>query len=182
MRITGGRYSGRVVRCPPGVIRPTMDRMRESMFSILGPLDGLCFLDLYSGSGVVALESISRGVSNALLVEKDRKKRKTILENLQIACDDPEKPKVRLVIKAVEHLLRPGMNRFDIVHCDPPFTMRDKLGLLELAELAGQPAKGGTLMIHYPAEDVFSEEIGHLRLYDKRSYGSSRLSFYSRDD
>jgi len=182
MRITGGRYGGRIVRCPPGVIRPTMDRMRESMFSILGPLNGLSFLDLFAGSGVVALESLSRGANSILLVEKDRKKRKTILENLKIARDDPENPRVKLVIKAVEHLLHPGMDRFDIVHCDPPFAMHNKLALLKLAELAKQPAKGGTLMIHYPAEDDFPEEIGRLRLYDKRSYGASRLSFYSRDD
>ncbi|MFW6253274.1 MAG: RsmD family RNA methyltransferase, partial [bacterium] len=61
MRITGGSLRGRVVKVPPGEIRPTMDRMRESMFSILGPLHGRSFLDLFGGSGIVALEAVSRG-------------------------------------------------------------------------------------------------------------------------
>ena len=60
MRITGGRYNGRTVKCPKGIIRPAMDRMRESMFSILGPMDGLSYLDLFSGSGSVGLEAASR--------------------------------------------------------------------------------------------------------------------------
>jgi 16S rRNA (guanine966-N2)-methyltransferase len=57
MRITGGEYRGRIVKCPPGVIRPAMDRMRESLFSILGNLEGKSFLDIFSGSGVVGFGS-----------------------------------------------------------------------------------------------------------------------------
>jgi 16S rRNA G966 N2-methylase RsmD len=69
-----------------------MDRMRESMFSILGSLEGQSFLDLFAGSGVVALEALSRGAIKALLVEKDPGKRKTIMENLQIALFDDKIP------------------------------------------------------------------------------------------
>ena len=63
MRITGGRYCGRKVIIPQGEleIRPAMDRMRESLFAILGPLDGISFCDLFSGSGCVGLEAASRG-------------------------------------------------------------------------------------------------------------------------
>jgi 16S rRNA (guanine966-N2)-methyltransferase len=74
MRITGGQYRGRVVKCPPGVIRPAMDRMRESLFSILGSLEGMSFLDMFSGSGVVGLEAASRGAKPVHVVEKDFKK------------------------------------------------------------------------------------------------------------
>jgi len=188
MRITGGRYRGRTVKCPPGVIRPAMDRMRESMFSILGSLEGQSFLDLFAGSGVVALEALSRGAIKALLVEKDPGKRKTIMENLQIALFDDKSPgagekgDIRLLIRPVERVLRPGMERFDIVHLDPPFPMKHKETLLLLADRAGQPAAGGTLMIHYPSEDTLPENPGNLRLYDKRVYGRSHLAFYTRDD
>ena len=185
MRITGGRFSGRIVTCPPGVIRPAMDRMRESMFSILGNLQELSFLDLFAGSGVVALEALSRGALKAVLVEKDGGKRKTILENLKIATEDAEFARagqVRLIIQPVERVLRAGMDRFDIVHIDPPFPMKGKDRLLSLADKAGQPAAGGTLMIHYPSEDRLPEETGNLRLYDKRTYGRSHLAFYTRDN
>jgi len=185
MRITGGRYRGRTVKCPPGVIRPAMDRMRESMFSILGNLDDMTFLDLFAGSGVVALEALSRGAVRALLVEKDGGKRKTIMENLQIAAEDGtfnEYGSIKLLIRPVERVLRPGMERFDIVHLDPPFPMKNKERLLSLADKASQPAAGGTLMIHYPSEDRLPETSGALRLYDKRTYGRSHLAFYTRDD
>ena len=75
MRITGGIYRGRRIVCPPGIIRPAMDMMRESLFSILGPLEGMSFLDLFSGSGCVGIEAASRGASLVHLVEKDRQKR-----------------------------------------------------------------------------------------------------------
>ncbi len=153
------------------------------MFSILGNLEDLSFLDLFAGSGVVALEALSRGAVKAVLVEMDGGKRKTILENLKIATDDKsQKRELRLIIKPVERFLRPGMERFDIVHFDPPFPMNHKERLLSMADKAGQPAAGGTLMIHYPSEDKLPEHTGSLRLYDKRIYGRSHLAFYTRDN
>lgn len=191
MRITGGVWSGRRVAVPPGIIRPAMDRMRESMFSILGDLQGLSFLDLFAGSGAVALEALSRGASEALLVEKDGGKRRTVMENLAIALEDedfagdserPAAERVKLLVRPVERVLKPGMRRYDVVHLDPPFPMRGKEKLLLMAEAAGQPASGGTLMIHYPSEDSLPRECGALRRYDKRTYGRSLLAFYTRDD
>ena len=72
MRITGGELKGRIIKCPDGIIRPAMDRMRESVFAVLGPLNGASFLDLFSGSGTIAIEAVSRGASSVELVEKDR--------------------------------------------------------------------------------------------------------------
>ncbi len=186
MRITGGRYRGRIVSCPPGVIRPAMDRMRESMFAILGPLDGLSFLDLFAGSGVVALEALSRGAVKAMLVEKDNLKRATIHKNLKIASEHSDFPveaeKIQLVMRPVERVLKVGMEIFDIVHFDPPFPMPGKEKLLVMAEHAGQPRIGGTLMIHFPSEEKLPEQIGKLKRYDLRTYGRSHLAFYKREE
>ena len=71
MRITGGELRGRIIKCPDGIIRPAMDKMRESVFSILGDLSGKSFLDLFSGSGTIAIEACSRGADFIELVEKD---------------------------------------------------------------------------------------------------------------
>ncbi len=185
MRITGGKYRGRTVKCPPGEIRPAMDRMRESMFSILGNLEGTRFLDLFSGSGVVALEALSRGAEGAVLVEKDGGKRRTIMENLSIAFNSPQavtKDAVRVIIRPAERFLRPGMERYETVHLDPPFPMKNKENLLILAEKAGQPSPGGTLMIHYPSEETLPDVIGSLHRFDVRNYGRSMLAFYTRGD
>ena len=84
MRITGGKYCGRKVIIPTGEleIRPAMDRMRDSLFAILGPLDGASFCDLFSGSGCVGLEAASRGASVVHLVEMDRAKREVMEKNI----------------------------------------------------------------------------------------------------
>ena len=94
MRITGGKYCRRNVVCPPGVIRPAMDRMRESLFSILGDLTGCSFLDLFSGSGCVAIEAASRGASQIHLVEMDRGKKATIEKNLSFVEEEKEWPEI----------------------------------------------------------------------------------------
>ncbi len=78
MRITGGTLCGRQIEVPEGVIRPAMDRMRESVFSILQDLSGSSFLDIFSGSGIIALEAASRGADPIEAVEMDPLKRKTI--------------------------------------------------------------------------------------------------------
>lgn len=182
MRITGGRYLNRIITCPPGEIRPAQDRMRESMFAILGNISGVSFLDLFAGSGVIAMEALSRGAVKAHLVEKDSGKKRTILKNLEIIKIDPSSPDVKLLIRPVERYLKSSIARFDIVHCDPPFMMRNKAGILQLAEKAAQPACGGTLMIHYPREEMLPDSPGKLKCYDERRYGRSMLRFYTRDD
>ena len=84
MRITGGVLRGRKIDCPVGIIRPAMDKMKESVFSILGDIEEHSFLDLFSGSGSIALEASSRGANPVVLVEKDKIKFNTIKKNIQI--------------------------------------------------------------------------------------------------
>ncbi|MBN2618264.1 MAG: 16S rRNA (guanine(966)-N(2))-methyltransferase RsmD [Spirochaetales bacterium] len=176
MRITGGKYRSRVVKCPPGEIRPAMDRMRESMFSILGDLRDLSFLDVFSGSGVIGLEAASRGATDIQLVEKDRGKKKVILENLTIA-----KENIRVNFIDAETFLLNVKREFDVIHLDPPFPLQNKLKFIEIIEKNNILKSGGTLMMHYPDEESYPDFIGKLRKYDHRKYGRSLLIFYTRD-
>ncbi|MDX1648853.1 MAG: RsmD family RNA methyltransferase, partial [Myxococcota bacterium] len=71
MRVTGGELAGRRLRTPRGAsVRPTADRVRESLFGRLGPLDGCRVLDLYAGSGALGIEALSRGAAHALFVDR----------------------------------------------------------------------------------------------------------------
>ena len=83
MRITGGVLKGRNIKCPDGIIRPAMDKMKESVFSILSDITDLSFLDLFSGSGSIALEASSRGANPVDLCEKDKIKVNTIFDNVK---------------------------------------------------------------------------------------------------
>lgn len=176
MRITGGKYRSRAVKCPPGIIRPAMDRMRESMFSILGDLRDESFLDVFSGSGVIGLEAASRGSSDIQLIELDRGKKKVLLENLTIA-----KENIKVNFVDAEVYLKNVTRDFDIIHLDPPFPLEGKLKYLELIDKNSVLKPGGTLMMHYPEEESYPEVIGNLRQYDLRKYGRSQLIFYTRD-
>ncbi|MGH4038107.1 MAG: 16S rRNA (guanine(966)-N(2))-methyltransferase RsmD [Sphaerochaeta sp.] len=178
MRVTGGKYRGRTVVCPPGVIRPAMDRMRESLFSILGNLDDSSFLDLFSGSGCVGIEAASRGAEPVHIVEKDRGKRKVILSNISMV-----ETKITLFMSDVYRFIPSAKRTYDIVYADPPFPMDGKVKLAQAVADAGIVEKGGLFIIHYPSEErsTWPEEIGDLKFIDERKYGRSLLRFYRRE-
>ncbi|MGI9256905.1 MAG: RsmD family RNA methyltransferase, partial [Salinispira sp.] len=126
MRITGGKYKGIHLRCPPGIIRPAMDRMRESLYAILGPLEGASFLDLFSGSGLMSLEAVSRGADRVHAVEKDRKKLKVLMENLKIA-----EKHCTIRSTSAESFIARHKEFYDYIFLDPPFSCSYKNDILQ---------------------------------------------------
>ncbi len=177
MRITGGKLKGRIIKCPDGVIRPAMDRMRESVFAILGDLSGKSFLDLFSGSGTIAVEAVSRGASRVELCEKDKIKVRTVLENVSIA----EKEcgvKIQCHFMPVEYFIKRCKSKFDFIFFDPPFPYRFHKELVLQAETNGLLDESGTVMVHRPEEHFMPEKIGRLSRSDQRVYGRSVVDFY----
>ena len=120
MRITGGTLKGRIIKCPDGIIRPAMDRMRESVFAILGDLSEKSFLDLFSGSGTIAIEAVSRGSKDVELCEKDRIKTKTVLENVSITENECS-VKIKCHLMPVEYFIKQCNRNFDYIFFDLPF-------------------------------------------------------------
>jgi 16S rRNA (guanine(966)-N(2))-methyltransferase RsmD len=175
MRVTGGVLSGRQVIVPPGEIRPAMDRMRESVFALLGDLSELSFLDLFSGSGIIALEAASRGAAYLEAVEKDPAKRAALLQNVALSP-----ARIQCRFQPVELYVRRARRAFDIIFCDPPFSYKWKAALV--AEIAGSPLMrdGSRLLLHRPREDEAGAAVETaetamkgLVLQEKREYGRS---------
>ena len=166
MRITGGKLKGRVIKCPDGIIRPAMDRMRESVFAILGDLEGKSWLDLFSGSGTIAIEAVSRGSKEVQLCEKDKIKIKQVLENVSIT-EKELGVKIGCHFMAVELFLKRCKDKFDYIFLDPPFPYKYRLDLLKIIEQRKLVKEGGFVMIHFPEEDMLPEQIGTLSLKDK---------------
>jgi 16S rRNA (guanine(966)-N(2))-methyltransferase RsmD len=175
MRITGGEYRGRTILCPPGVIRPSMDRMRTSLFSILGGLEGRSFLDLFSGSGILGIEAASRGAAPVVLVEKDYRKRATLIRNMSFVSSD-----IDLVMAPVERFLRSDPRRWDVVFLDPPFDAEAKGAVLDAACGPAHLAPGGVAIIHLHRAEKLATERPGLLLSDRREYGQSLLLFFQR--
>ena len=152
-----------------------MDRMRESVFAILGNLDGLSFLDLFSGSGVIGIEAASRGAEPVVLVEKDAKKRPVIGRNIAMV-----ETGIRLVTMSAERFILTAHESFDMIFLDPPFAYEGKKRLLESVAARGLLAQSGLLLIHYPRGEVLPEQVQDIGLEQVRRYGRSWVSFYRR--
>jgi len=177
MRITGGKLKGRRIDVPKGSldIRPAMDSMRESLFAILGDLEGLSFLDLFSGSGILALEAASRGAHPIVCVEKDGDKFPLLLKNVSIA-----ERRIECHSMPAERFLLRNKTAFSMVFLDPPFPYAYRRELL--AKLGEGPTvkTGGLVLIHFPKEDRLPDTTGSLGLEDERVYGRSIVRFYRR--
>src|SRR5881394_2395634 len=131
MRIVGGEARGRTLRSVPGdSTRPTSDRVRQSLFDTLGQrMDGLAVLDLYAGTGALALEAISRGAARAVLVEKDARAAGVIHGNNSDLNYQERCTVIREELPAAFARLRGA--KFDLVFSDPPYALRASQAVLD---------------------------------------------------
>lgn len=147
MRIIAGAWRGRTLVAPPGLdTRPTADRTRETLFSMLvsrlGSFEGLRVADLYAGSGALALEALSRGAGHATLVENDRAAVKAIEANLaKLGARD------RATIRAMSAATLPRETPFDLVLADPPYGQGSGDKVVAAVARASWLAPGGWLAI-----------------------------------
>jgi 16S rRNA (guanine(966)-N(2))-methyltransferase RsmD len=147
--------------------------MRESVFAVLGDISGRSFLDMFTGSGIIALEAASRGAQPVEAVEMDKKKCKILLKNVSIA---PVRIKCRFM--AVELYVRLARQTFDYIFCDPPFPYRHRHELAASIAASTLLAGGGILMMHRPREDSWEAGPDGLALSDRREYGRSIVDFW----
>ncbi|MGZ5409769.1 MAG: 16S rRNA (guanine(966)-N(2))-methyltransferase RsmD [Aeromicrobium sp.] len=177
-RIIAGAYGGRRLQAPPGDgTRPTTDRVREALFSSLqsefGSLDGLRFLDLFSGSGAIGLEAASRGASHVDLVENDRRAAHVIAANIsELKCQV-----AKLRTQPVERFVQDAPKApYDVIFLDPPYAFdRSALeGLLRAISAAAWLAAGGVVVIERSRRDDFSWPEPLAARRDKK-YGDTVL-------
>lgn len=179
MRIIAGEKRSRKLIAPDGMdTRPTADRAKEALFSILMPrLSGARVLDLYAGSGALALEALSRGAGSAVLADLSPKACKAIAQN--IAALDYQQ-RARLLhcadMAAITQLRREGA-AFDLIFLDPPYRMDTSAVCDTLAQTLLAP--DGILIVEHARETPPRPGAG-LMLMDRREYGVAGISFYRR--
>ena len=178
LRITGGILNGRTIPVPPGIIRPSMNKMRKSVFSIIGDLSGASFLDLFSGSGIIALEAASRGAVYLEAVESDKKKQKTLISNSSLAT-----VRIHCHIMPVELFIKRSLQAFDYIFCDPPFAYKYKNELLSSIALSALMNETSLLMIHREKKETqyLYCKNNILALQYSRYYGNSVVDFLYKD-
>jgi 16S rRNA (guanine966-N2)-methyltransferase len=180
VRVVAGRFGGRRLAAPPGRgTRPTSDRVREALFSTLGPLDGERVLDLYAGSGALAIEALSRGAGSAVLVERDRRAVAVIRANLEaLGLAEPEAiVHAGPARTALENASRRG-DTYDLVFLDPPYRSAPELGRELSAALGPLLAAGGRVITESDRRAPLALD---LPLTHERRYGDTLIRIHSHD-
>lgn len=172
MRVIGGEYRSRKLKSLPGEdIRPTPDRLRESLFNILAPdIEGVVFLDAYAGTGAVGIEALSRGASRAIFIERRREAVGLIEENLTSLRALGR----ATVLRGSAALLLPR-HHADIVFVDPPYAL-EKEYASTLAVLAADPPE--LVIVQHPRQLELGEHYGPLDRTRIVRQGDNVLSFY----
>jgi 16S rRNA (guanine966-N2)-methyltransferase len=181
MRIIAGRLRGRPLIAPKGMAtRPTTDRVREALFSILGDVNGFAVVDCYSGTGALGIEAISRGAARAVLIETGKAACDAIRRNLEKLGIAPE---VELVTSPVERCrgLLEARGPFDLVLSDPPWPIASEAALTVSKVFERALAETGTLVLGHPTKQpVELAAATGFELVDRRHWGDSGLSFFKR--
>lgn len=178
MRIISGRFKSRRLKgTPPSGIRPTSDKLRETIFNVLGTsVEGSIFLDGYAGMGAIGIEAISRGAAEVYFVDQSRKACRIIRENLDL-LDIKEGFKILEMdlVKALDSFTV----QFDIAFLDPPYE-REDLRLKSLERFGSRPllTGDGLLIIEHSRRKNLPDVSGTLRKIRSLVQGDAALAFY----
>ena len=185
MRISGGIHRSRQLAAPRGAsTRPTSDRVREALFSMLesrGAVAGARVVDFYAGTGALGLEALSRGAAFATFVESDRRALEALGRNVDALR---ERHRVRILplpaARAATALVNDGAT---LVFCDPPYAQLETAAKL-LATVAESHVLGpsATVVLEHASRDTPAIPSPALRPADRRDYGDTSLSFYLFED
>lgn len=180
MRVIAGSHKGRRLQGPrQDNLRPTADRVKEALFSILTPrLSEARFLDLYAGTGAIGIEALSRGARQATFVEPDAASLKVLRANLA-HCQLTSQSHVRDCTAATFLKRAAAEPAYDIVFADPPYAQAEA-GLAVLADLSASPLVGPetTLILEHATKLRLGGEWGRLALTRQYRYGDTTLSVF----
>jgi 16S rRNA (guanine966-N2)-methyltransferase len=174
MRVVAGRFKGHPLRSPRRTTRPTLDRVREAVFNMLGPLDGLAVLDLFAGSGALGIEALSRGAETAVFVDSDAAAVRAVRDNLERTGAGEGRVARSDALAFLRNSARRG-ERWDLVFCDPPYRLAARLG---------EPLSRMLKPVLAPGARVVSESMHRepleldLPLDRERRYGDIRIAIY----
>jgi 16S rRNA (guanine966-N2)-methyltransferase len=183
MRVISGKAKGRRLVAPKGgAIRPTADRIKESLFNIL-PRDfsGMKILELFAGTGNVSIEGLSRGAESALLVDASERSARVIRENLRrLELSDRAQMWVMPVRRALNAVGRQGQ-KFDVIFLDPPYDQKLVGRSLELIASVDPLYPTGVVVAEHSVRETVKSSYGFISLNDQRRYGDTLLSFFRHE-
>lgn len=184
MRIIAGEWKSKILNSPKtDKTRPTLDRVKEALFSMLLPyLQDATILDLFSGTGNLGIEALSRGAKFAYLNDVNYEAVKVIYSNVQLTNYENY---VKITKKDYEKCLKSLMEnnvKLDIIFLDPPYEAKVEENVLSLISGSNLIHKDTVIVLESDKEKIFKENIDGLQLVDKRTYGRVMLRTYKREE
>jgi 16S rRNA (guanine966-N2)-methyltransferase len=183
VRVISGQAKGRPLKAVPGnTTRPTTDKVKEALFSIIGPyFDGDRVLDLFAGTGGLAIEALSRGAGSAVFVDANQRSIEVVRRNLDATKlgDRAEvyRSDARKAVKALEKKGQP----FDLLFLDPPYAVTDCDAILQDLADRGLVADQAVAVVEHSTDVSYPEEFGGYRRKRHAVYGETALSVYRYD-
>jgi 16S rRNA (guanine(966)-N(2))-methyltransferase RsmD len=181
MRVIGGTARGRRLEAPKGeAVRPTLDRVRESLFNILAPrIVGARFLDLFAGSGANGIEALSRGASLCIFVDSGEASIRALRKNLDGTGFSATARVMRLPLP--EGLSKLGSNGgpYDLIFADPPYALEVHERLLSGIKELGLLADQGLIVVEHSTRTDIGDALGGFERVRQARYGDTTLSFYA---
>ncbi|QKH78774.1 16S rRNA (guanine(966)-N(2))-methyltransferase RsmD [Streptococcus intermedius] len=177
MRVVAGKYGGRPLKTLAGkTTRPTTDKVKGAIFNMIGPyFDGGRVLDLYAGSGSLAIEAISRGMTTAILVEKDRRAQAIINQNLKMTR---EEERFELLKMEANQSLERITGHFDLVLLDPPYAKEQIVTDIEKMAERELLSNDALIVCETDKSVDLPEEIAGLGIWKQKIYGISKVTVY----
>jgi 16S rRNA (guanine966-N2)-methyltransferase len=181
MRIIAGREKGKRLKTVPGrYVRPTTDRVKESVFQVIGPyLEGGWVLDLFAGSGSLGLEALSRGADRAIFVDQHGASIRIVRENLRITGFEAQANVYRRDARAALRALAKRRFRFHYIFLDPPYRDLILLAVLRQIGKEGLLAPAGTVVVERAVDTLLPAAIGSLRRVRTLEFGDIAVDLYA---
>lgn len=174
MRVVGGFLGSRRLAVPPGGVRPTSDRVREALFSLLGELCGLRVLDLYAGSGALGIEAISRGAESAVFVDRALTSLRVLQANLDSLGISERARVLRGDAQGCVRRLGRARERFDLVFVDPPYASQEAERAAAALVEARLLSEGAKVVFELPKRHSLPP-ISGLAVTQQRRYGDTAI-------
>ncbi len=179
MRVIAGEFGGRRLQAPRGRnTRPTSDRVREALFMSLGDLDELSVVDLFSGSGALGIEALSRGAREVHFVDSDRIARSVLEENLDALGIRSRTRTWPLTLPHGLKRMAPVLVAADLILADPPYGGAEARAVLDALAVAGVLRPGARVVLERHQKDVVAASAGVLTRVRERRYGETVVDLY----
>jgi 16S rRNA (guanine966-N2)-methyltransferase len=182
MRIIAGEFRGRPIKAVPGQnTRPTLDKVKESVFNALGQFfDGGNVLDLYAGSGNLGLEALSRGFDQVIFVDKSFQAINTIKENINVLRVENQTEVYKMSDTSALALLKANHKTFDLVFLDPPYK-KQRLNTIMESLYDGMLNEEAIVVCETLKEDELVDSIHDLKKLKEYIYGITKITLYQKE-